>query len=245
VDHLPNAVTIIHTNDLHNHLKEPAVQRLRALKDEFEPNVLMLDAGDIIKTGNIGIPLSEEPAWKLAGLAGYDAITLGNREFHISEVGLKAKLKGTPCPILCANIHDKFGSPLPVQPFARFEVGKTIVIVLGLTVPMVTSTMKAQAISRYLFRNPIEAASDWAIKLRNKCDLLIALTHIGYKNDIKLSEAVPFFDVIIGGHSHTVIEHPEQVGTTSIAQTGFYAHSVGLIRISPTREVTGELLPLK
>ena len=67
--------------------------------------------------------------------------------------------------------------------------------------------------------------------LRKDCDLLIALTHIGIKQDRELAESVPGIDLILGGHTHTVTEQPERVGDTFLLHSGFYAHYVRRIEL--------------
>ncbi|MBI5707079.1 MAG: hypothetical protein HZC36_08835 [Armatimonadetes bacterium] len=58
-------------------------------------------------------------------------------------------------------------------------------------------------------------------------DLFIALTHIGITQDRRLAEACPELDLILGGHSHTVLEQPERIGTTWICQGGSHGRYVG------------------
>ncbi|GIV11229.1 MAG: hypothetical protein KatS3mg020_0720 [Fimbriimonadales bacterium] len=168
-------IALLHTNDAHNRWNEPFVTRLRELK--VQHNALLLDSGDCIRSGNLGVPLRPESAWDWMRLAGYDAITIGNREFHITVGGFAAKTRGAPCPLLCANIRPRQPeTPLPVQPVWKTEHHGVRVAVLGLTVPMVTPRMKTAALSAYLFASPVEEARQWASHLRAESDLLIALT---------------------------------------------------------------------
>jgi len=55
---------------------------------------------------------------------------------------------------------------------------------------------------------------------RGKVEFLIALTHLGKEADIKLAQAVPEIDLIIGGHSHDALQPPLTVGNTLICQAG-------------------------
>jgi 5'-nucleotidase len=204
-------LALLHTSDAHNRWSEPFVSHLRALKDQHD--ALLLDSGDSIRAGNIGIPLRPESAWDWMRAAGYDAMTIGNREFHLTVAGFVAKTRGAPCPLLCANLRPKSpDTPLPVQPVWRTEHRGVRVAVLGLTMPMVTARMKVAALSAYLFDPPLETARLWVQRLRLEADLLIALTHLGIQHDRLLAEACPELDVILGGHSHTPTETPEQVG---------------------------------
>ncbi|MCX7926198.1 MAG: hypothetical protein N2554_10365 [Fimbriimonadales bacterium] len=223
-------IALLHTNDAHNRWNEAFVAQLRELKAQH--NALLLDSGDCIRSGNIGIPLRPEPAWDWMRQAGYDAITIGNREFHITAGGFLAKTRGAPCPLLCANIRPKQpDTPLPVQPVWRTEHQGVRVAVLGLTVPMVTPRMKTAALSAYLFDSPIEAAKRWLPRLRPEADLLIALTHIGVSQDRLLAEACPELDLILGGHSHTPISPPEQVNGVWMSQSPPFCKGATLLRL--------------
>ncbi|MFN7162639.1 MAG: metallophosphoesterase [Fimbriimonadales bacterium] len=221
-------IALIHTNDAHNRWNEAFTTRLRTLK--VQHNALMLDSGDCIRSGNLGIPVRPEPAWEWMRQAGYDAVTIGNREFHALPLGFLAKTRGAPCPLLCANLYAKQAdTPLPVQPVWRCEHQGVRVAVIGLTVPMVTPRMKAAALSAYLFHAPIETARQWVPRLRPEADLLIALTHIGVQNDRNLAQACPEIDIILGGHSHTPIFPPEQVNGVWVSQSSPFCKGATLL----------------
>lgn len=245
-------LTILHTNDVHGRWSTPFVEKLRQLralegKPLGEPNkALLLDAGDCLRTGNIAIPIKSPAEWDYIRQAGYDAITIGNREFHILPKGFLAKVQGAPCPLLCANIHPKQpDTPLPVQPVWQGERAGIRVGVVGLTVPMVTPRMQSAKLSAYLFDPPLEVAREWATRLRQQVDLLIALTHLGITQDRLLAEACPEFDLIIGGHSHTPLECPERVGNVWIAQSKPFARGIGILHLTSTPDgwqIAGEIV---
>lgn len=236
-------LTLLHTNDFHGALDAKMASRLRELKGEH--SALFFDSGDCVKTGNLGIPFKAEAVWPLLAQAGCDASVPGNRESHVLESAFMRKLEGAQHPILCANLRKKDGSrPLPATLILErdgFKIG-----VFGVMVPMVTDRMKTQAASAYLWDAPIPTAVAITKDLRPKVDLLIALTHIGYREDVKLAQAAPEVDIILGGHSHTVLEKPEIIGKTAICQGGSHGRYVGVYGWEPeVGLVAGELLPLK
>lgn len=226
-------LTILHTNDVHGRWSLPFVEKLRQLREQH--NALLLDAGDCLRAGNLAIPIHPPAEWDYVSQAGYDAITLGNREFHILPKGFLAKVRGAPCPLLCANICPKQPDALlPVQPIWQGERMGVRVAIIGLTVPMVTPRMQTARLSAYLFDPPLEVAREWATRLRPEVDLLIALTHLGIEQDRKLAQTCSEFDLIIGGHSHTPLPHPERVGRVWIAQSKPFARGVGILRLIHT-----------
>ena len=110
-------------------------------------------------------------------------------------------------------------------------------------VPMVTSKMASQAVSSYLWTQPNAAAIQFAEELRPKVDVLIALTHIGIRSDRELAQQCELFDIICGGHSHTVLQEPEKIGRTWISHTGSHGRFVGNYEWDGV-QLSGGLIPL-
>ena len=227
----PGMLTIFHTNDFHNALDERKAARLKSLKDET-PDSLLLDAGDAIWAGNVYVRPGGEPALRLMSRAGYDAMGLGNREFHFMQSGLRRKIGWAEFPVLCANIRPtRPGARVPVVPSITREIGGRRIAILGLTIPMITERMLSRKISAYVFDNPVSIAAKLVPDLRSTHDLVIALTHIGLREDRRLASEVPGIDLIVGGHTHAVLDLPELVGRTAIVQAGYWAHKVGRVEI--------------
>lgn len=219
---------ILHTNDMHGTIpkgeQDPRLAKLRGLRETVD---VYFDTGDCIKAGNLGIPLSPEPIWPV--LAGLDctASLLGNRETHILSSAFDAKLVGHTHPILCGNMHRRDGS-FPLARGLEFEKNGIKVGVISGMVAMVTPAMKTQGISAYLWDPPIASLMAQAEEMRPRVDLLIALTHIGATQDRLLAAQTDKIDIILGGHSHTVIPSPEKVGRTYIAQGGSHSRFAGV-----------------
>ena len=76
-------------------------------------------------------------------------------------------------------------------------------------------------------------------QLAAQADLIVALTHLGIDEDIKLASQVPGIDIIVGGMSHSELEVPMKVGQTLIVHDGFYGRSVGLLKLSFTSQGPG------
>ena len=242
---------IVHTNDFHDRLTEGAADRLAGLKRELvgTGGGLLLDAGDAGGAGNLTFHSGGELILERMSRIGYDAMTIGNRDFHLTRVGFRCKLSRAAFPILCANVYP---TPMPSEadlstaeytsertdelPVYRYIVRETNgwrVVILGLTVPMITPQMLSRKVSAYVFEAPLRCAQRLVPLLRERyCpDLLIALTHIGFARDQELATAVPGIDLIIGGHSHTVLEEGLQVENTLIVQAGSRGSHLGRIEI--------------
>ena len=222
-------LTLLHTNDFHSHLSEAQAEFIRREKAAYE-NVLLLDSGDAVSAGNVGVRPGGEPILTLMSETGYDAMTLGNREFHIADSLLRLKINKAEFPVLCANLRwrDDQGETLPTVPsFETILPNGLRVGVFGLTVPMVTPRMTARLVSAFVFDDPVRAAQAQIARLRPTVDALIALTHIGLREDERLAAACPELVLIIGGHSHHKLHQPKVVGGVPIVQTGWFGHFLG------------------
>jgi 5'-nucleotidase len=230
---------ILHTNDSHGTLPSvlPSLRELRAEADVY------FDSGDCIKAGNLAVPLKQDPAWEALADLACDASVLGNRETHVLEAAFRMKIAGHLHPLLCGNLRRKDGT----RPLARshiIERSGVRIGLLGVMVPMVTERMRSQAASAYLWDPPIPTAQELAEELRPQVDLLVALTHIGHREDVRLAEACPRLDAIFGGHSHTVLHEPMTVGGTAICQGGAHSRFAGIYRWDGER-LSGSLLALR
>ena len=223
---------------MHGTLSGQRVEWLKSLRRDSD---LYFDSGDAIKTGNLGIPLRPEPVWPLLSELDCTASLLGNRETHVLENAFMAKLAGGKHPILCGNIRRKDGSrPLPRTLLVErkgIRVG-----VVAVMVPMVTERMATKAASAFLWDPPIPTALELVEELRPKVDLLFCMTHIGHRQDLELAEKCQSIDVILGGHSHTVLETPQQVGRVVICQGGSHNRFAGIYEWDADSGLTGGLV---
>ena len=232
---------ILHTNDFHGTLDDVRQDQLSALREKVD---LYFDSGDCVKAGNLAIPLKPEPVWPRLAALNCTASVPGNRESHLLQAPFKAKIKGASTPILCANMRHKISGKLVLSPSMFIEVNGLRIGVFGVMVAMVTERMATKAASHYLWDDPVKSAVQQVEQLRPNVDLLIALTHIGFKKDIALATTCPQIDIILGGHSHTVLEKAHMVGKTAICQTGSHARFAGMYGWSSGNLAAYKLVPL-
>ncbi len=230
--------TFIHTNDLHGKLDQsrlPFLLKLRAEVDAY------FDTGDVIKSGNLAIPIKPEYSWPLLQKANCTAATLGNRESQPFQSAFAKKMEGANHPITVCNLEKKDGSkPYPASIIItknNIRIG-----IIGTMVAMVTERMKTQSLSAFLWDQPIESAIAEAEQIKPQTDLLIALTHIGFQNDQKLAQKTDLFNIILGGHSHTVLPQPVKVNQTYICQGGSHGKFIGKYTWE-NNQLHGDLIP--
>lgn len=220
------SIRILHTNDFHGMLNDAREQKLAALRADCD---LYFDCGDAIKSGNLAVPLKPEPVWGHLAALRCTASVPGNRESHVLTGAFQKKIEGRRHPIVCANLFLKSGQR-PLAPYVLFEENGLRIGVVGVMVPMVTKRMATQAASAYLWEPPVPTAISFGEEVRPNVDLLIALTHIGLRQDRELAEKWDGFDLILGGHSHDVLQEPVRIGRTAICQTGSHGRFAGVYR---------------
>lgn len=217
------SVCILHSNDLHGRLDLALADRIAPYRADCD---LYFDSGDCIKAGNLAVPLRPEMVWSILDSLKCTASVPGNRESHILKSAMEAKLAGHTHPILCANLYEKGGARM-LAPSLTLELNGLRIGVLGVMVPMVTDRMQSKAVSQLIWTQPIPEAVALASAMRPDCDLVVALTHIGFRQDQLLAEATPDIDLILGGHSHTILEQPIKIQDTWICQGGSHGRFLG------------------
>jgi len=241
-------LTLLHTNDPHGRIYLPGQAQgltrlatlVRRVRAEM-PNVLLLDAGDLIH----GTP--EEKAFEGKPMIGamnalqYDAATAGNHEFDFGQRITRQAIEMARFPLLSANVLDeKTGLPWGgLKPYIIKEVQGFRIAIFGLTTPDTVKIQFPRTLQGIRFADPIETARALVPKLRQRADVVIFLSHLGYNPDRALAEAVGGIDIILGGHSHTRLAEQVWVGETLIMQTGAHGKALGRADVLIERENNG------
>ncbi len=230
----PLTLTILHVNDTHSYviphdllLKFNGVDTLAgvggysllnsAVEDirSREKNVLLLHGGDILDGTIWSSKFAGSVDVDAMNTLSFDAFVPGNHEFSKSVQEAATLFNRAKFPILAANM-DVANEPLlagQVKPYAIVEYEEQKVGIIGLVTP-------DTAFLGYTGRNitflPAEAAARQYIAELNEFGVnkIVILSHLGYPMDVKLAKAVPGIDIIVGGHSATLMGGPEfeQIG---------------------------------
>ena len=251
-------ITILHTNDVHSHI-DPfpadhpknanmggAARRAALIESirEEEPNVLLLDAGDIFQGTPYFNYYGGELEFKLMSMMQYDLATMGNHDFDNGIDGFYAQLPHAKFEFVSAN-YDFKNTILNdiVKPYKIFEKDGIKIGIFGLGVEL-DGLVDKKLYKETVYNNPIEVAQDMSriLKHDKKCDLVICLSHLGfsYKNepykvsDLELAKKTKDIDLIIGGHTHTFLDKPVVEKNSDnkdvvINQVGCYGINLGRI----------------
>ena len=249
-------LTILHTNDVHSRV-EPfpmdgskyaglgGTARRAALISKIraaEPNVLLLDAGDIFQGTPYFNLYGGELEMKLMTAMGYDAATMGNHDFDNGLEGFHKQLPHAKFPIISSNYD--FSNTLmnkSTVPYQIFHKGGIKIGVLAVGIEL-KGLVEPKNYGDTVYLEPIAKANEMASLLKNdlKCDLVICLSHLGYQytskkvSDEVMAPLVSNIDLIIGGHTHTFMDDPKDVknaagAVTTINQVGFAGINLGRI----------------
>ena len=253
-------LSIMHTNDTHAALDNmpKTVTAVKEVREE-KPNALLLNAGDVF-TGTLYFNEFQGNAdLALMNLMGYDAMTFGNHEFDLGSSaeghqGLVDFITGAKFPFVSANVDfakdDKFTGIFNESITAEVANGEIYngiikevkgekVGIFGLTTE---ETKELSSPGSIAFEDYIAEAEKAVDAFEEQgVNKIIALTHIGYDdnalidNDLVLAEEVEGIDVIVGGHSHTVLAQPvvvdEDATPTVIVQTGNANSNLGVLDV--------------
>ena len=260
IDDEPWSLTVLHTNDTHGRplaftykdatcggmpARKTVVDRLRA----EEPNVLLLDAGEVCD----GMPVSNmnkaEPDFVGMNLLGYDAMAVGNHEFSYDVKTILGFQETAGFPLLCANLVRTTDNACPFRPYVMLKRGGRTVAVFGLITGELERLVFEERLQGLKLLDPLETARELVPRLRKEADHVIALTHCGYGYDKNvLAPGVEGIDLIVGGHSHTPLTRPRRIGDTVLVQAGCHGVFLGRVTLEfagkELKRVEGGLIPI-
>lgn len=248
---------IYHVNDVHSRVEEDdyagsmgyakMATLIKEARRERE-NVMFLDAGDSFHGQTIANINQGESISHILDLMNLDALTLGNHDFNFGQERLGELAEMSNFPFLAANLSREDGEEIPyTEDYLIKEYDGVKVGVFGLATPETTYKTHPKNVEGLNFEDPVAAAKTAVEELRNKVDVVVALTHLGISEgsdytSIMVAEEVPGIDLIVDGHSHNVIKEGMMVNETMIVQAGEYSKYLGYVDLTVEN---GELSNIK
>lgn len=244
-------LVILHTNDTHSQV-EPSEKSSLATSDmggyarrmgviekirSEEKNVLLFDAGDYSQGSPYFNFFNGRIEIDALNRMKYDATTLGNHEFDNGTDTLAAVIQNLNNPLISSN-YDVTNSVIRdfVKPWIVIKKAGLKIGVMALNVNPESLILESN-IRDVNYIDPVAKAQEVSDYLKNKekCDLIICLSHLGSDkdsksvNDFEIAAKTKFIDVIIGGHSHSMLENIKtknaegrDVIIAQMAKSGFY-----------------------
>ncbi|WOI56616.1 bifunctional metallophosphatase/5'-nucleotidase [Palleronia sp. LCG004] len=258
-------LTILHTNDFHDRF-EPInaydstcssedndagecfggiARMVTAVEDAREAaagDVILLDAGDQFQGSLFFTQYGGDLSAEFMTQLGYDAMAVGNHEFDDGPEGLAKFLEQVEFPVLSANIdvsgNDALSGNVPKSIVIETEGDERIGIVSVLAEDTPETSSPGDDV---IFSSIIDAAQQQVDMLTDDgVNKIVMLTHVGLPADRRLAEGVTGIDLIIGGHSHTLLgdmegaagPYPTMVNDVPIFQAYAYGKYLGEIDVT-------------
>lgn len=236
------SLTIVHTNDTHSRVLSSndgigfakIATKVKEIRNAQE-NVLVLDAGDTFHGQTISTLVKGESIVEVLNTIKYDAMVPGNHDFNYGQERLVELSQMTDFPIIAANILKADGTTL-LPSYIIKELKGVKVGIFGLATPETTYKTNPNNVTGLTFEDPTVVAEKMVKELEGKVDIIIALSHLGldeasiYTSKL-VAEKVKGIDLIVDGHSHTVLTEGLKVGDTLIVQTGEYDKNLGIVEM--------------
>ncbi len=262
-------IVIIYTNDVHcgvdDHIGYAGLVAYKNQMLKETPYVTMVDAGDAVQGDITGTLSKGKDIITIMNSAGYDVAIPGNHEFDYGMAALKSFAKDISCGYISANLRSTETGKLLFPPYKIIRYGKTKVAFVGVTTPesVISSnplsfmndkneyiyTFGGEHKGEPMFRD-VQNAIDQARK--EGADYVVLIAHLGERdkgdgwNSINLVANIQGADVLIDGHTHSVIPKlmtKDKSGREiAITQSGTKLAHIGKVTIFPDGRITTELI---
>lgn len=244
-------LTIVQMNDTHANLLEHGDVRytkdgfsvetlggysristmMKKIRGEKPAEVLLLDNGDTLHGTREAIETKGEIMIPYLQALGVDAMT-----FHWDSAYSPAHLLSLEpklgYPILAANVYHRGTKDHYFKPSAIIERNGLRIGVIGVASNIIQKNMPPKFSEGADFTDGIEETKAEVKKLRKeKVDLVVLLSHLGYPQDIALLEKVDDIDLCLSGHTHNRVRKPQQFNGAYIIQSGALASSIGVLKL--------------
>ncbi len=254
-------LTILHTNDIHSRIESinkydstcdadseaegkcfGGVARIKTMVDARRAaldgqNVLLLDAGDPFQGSLFYTTYKGAAEAEFMEAIGYDVMAVGNHEFDDGPAGLAGFVDAVSFPVISGNLD------LSASEELNGKVGNHVVLELGgqkigIVSALATDTVETSSPGDdVVFQDEITSlTADVAALQEQGVNIIIALTHVGLSKDLEIAAQVPGLDVVVGGHSHTLLAndndraagpYPTMVGDVPVVQAYAYSKYLG------------------
>ena len=242
--------TILHSNDMHGDFLAEAQSGKRELIGglallsgyinkvrQEEENVLYVISGDMLQGSLIDTEWKGISTIEIMNYLAPDVVAIGNHEVDYGLSHLLFLEKMANFPIINANLYILKNNRRILTPYLILNKAGFDILFTGIITEKIMDSIKQDKLIGTFVG--VEEASKEVGKICNAyknddIDLTVLLTHIGYESDLKLAKLLrPEWgvDMIIGGHSHTVLEQPTKVNNILIAQAGVGTNQIGRFNI--------------
>lgn len=237
-------ISIVHTNDVHARVEEGEYDGMGLAKvativkntKEKNPNTLVLDAGDSFHGQTIATLNKGESIVEIMNEIGYDTMTPGNHDFNYGQDRLLELSDLAEFDVISANVYKSDYTTL-LPSYVIKQIAGLKVAIFGLATPETVYKTHPDNVKGITFYDPVIISRLMVNELKNKSDIIICLSHLGLDESSNITskmvaENVDGIDLIVDGHSHTILETGKMINNTLIVQAGEYAKNVGIVDLT-------------
>ncbi|MBA9079072.1 bifunctional metallophosphatase/5'-nucleotidase [Rufibacter quisquiliarum] len=194
-----------------------AVKKVR--KEKGAENVLLVDGGDTFSDDQLGNLTKGEAMIRFMNAVNYDLMALGNHDFDYGFPRTRELEEMATFPFRAANItDDNTQQPIFGEPYIITEKNGVKVAILALGYRNTPKTGNPDNVKGLSFKVGQDVAKTYVPELRKKADIVVVLSHEGTAVDYKMAREVEGIDLIIGAHSHDILEPRKKIGQTFVVQ---------------------------
>jgi len=236
--------TIFFVNDVHARIDNFAKVKHIVDAERNKTSVILASSGDLF-TGNPVVDNYADkgyPIIEIMNQVEFDIAVIGNHEYDYGIETLNERIKQSNFRWVCANVETGSSSLQKIPAFYTFSIDDLKVTFLGLvetsgSKESIIPSTHPEKVKELTFQHAKNIVQNYkTIKQEEEADIYIALSHLGHNSygtkmgDFKLAEENTFFDLIIGGHSHSIID--TVVAGTPIFQSGEHLNNLGQIEVT-------------
>ena len=192
---------------------------------ESNDNVLLLDSGGYL--GLSGIEKRGPVVFMLMKEMKYDALGIGDQELYFGLGEFIKRFGENSSLIINASLHKNNGEKV-FEPYRVFRFDTIKIGVLGVFSGETFKLFPKESMD-FAIEDIDTVLGKYLPELKAKCDYIVVLSQMGKDKDVETAGRWKDIDLIIGGHSQTLLEKPLEVSGTRIVQAGRNGGNVGEI----------------
>ncbi|MDY0289774.1 MAG: bifunctional metallophosphatase/5'-nucleotidase [Sphaerochaeta sp.] len=205
---------------------------IRQIRSELEGRVIFCDCGDTLHGTYPALQTQGQALIPILNELEFDAMS-SHWEFAYSPATFKQLAAQLSYPTLAINVYDKATKKVIFPPYRVKEVGGIRIGMVGIASNIIDKTMPpsfSEGVRFTLGREELPTFVD-ILRMKEKVDLIVLISHLGFAQDMKLLSEVDGIDVCLSGHTHNRLYKPVRQGKTLVIQSGCHGSFLGRLDV--------------